>query len=492
MKTLVTLLTILALTAISGCGSGGNGSSSGGGANTSPPPPPPTGGITRTGIAFGSISNFGSVVVNGVEYATDTAAITVDDVAGTEADLRVGDVVLITGTIDENLTTGTADEIVYDDNVEGPVESIDTALGQLVVFGQLVIVNVDTTFDSSISPESLDGLNVDDIVEVTGFIAADGSIAATRIEKNPGSIQFEVRGTVSNLDTVALQFSINALVVDYASASLDNFPGGQIADGDFVEAKGMTLGANGELIATQVELETTVITGDAGVHVEIESLITRFASAQDFDVAGTPVITNNSTIFEGGVSADLGLKVKVEVEGELDTNGVIVAEKVDIRRAKVVRATATADSVDAAGNSFVALGITFTVDVLTRFEDKSSADVSPLTVSDLNAGDYLEIRGGEFPAGSGEVLVTILERKDLDTETELQGFVEAISDPVLTILGVTIETDGTTVFRDVDDSLLSDVEFFNLISIDSLIKASGIESSTTTITAAEVEFESEN
>ena len=85
-----------------------------------------------------------------------------------------------------------------------------------------------------------------------------------------------------------------------------------------------------------------------------------------------------------------------------------------------------------------------------------------------------------------------MEREDLGTETELQGFVEAISDPVLTILGVTIETDGTTIFRDVDDSLLSDVEFFNLISIDSLIKASGIESSTTTITATEVEFESEN
>ena len=55
---------------------------------------------------------------------------------------------------------------------------------------------------------------------------------------------------------------------------------------------------------------------------------------------------------------------------------------------------------------------------------------------------------------------------------------------------MTIETNGA-VFRDVDDSVLTRAEFFNLVDVNSLIKADGVESSATTITATEVELELE-
>jgi endonuclease/exonuclease/phosphatase (EEP) superfamily protein YafD len=51
------------------------------------------------------------------------------------------------------------------------------------------------------------------------------------------------------------------------------------------------------------------------------------------------------------------------------------------------------DSVDAAGDSLVVFGIPVSIDALTRFEDQSDARVTPLTLADLNVGDYLEIRG---------------------------------------------------------------------------------------------------
>ena len=179
------------------------------------------------------------------------------------------------------------------------------------------------------------------------------------------------------------------------------------------------------------------------------------------------------------------------MEGDVDANGVLVATKVDIRRAKAVRAMANVDSVNAGANSLVLLGITVSVDALTRLEDKSSADVRPLTLADINAGDYIEVRGGEFPAGSGAILATILERDDADPDTILQGFVETISDPSFTILGVTIQTSGGTVFRDVDDSVISSTDFFNQLAPNSLVKAKGAESSDAVITAQEVEFELE-
>ena len=72
----------------------------------------------------------------------------------------------------------------------------------------------------------------------------------------------------------------------------------------------------------------------------------------------------------------------------------------------------------------------------------------------------------------------------------MQGFVSSVAEPTLTILGVTIETNGA-VFRDVDDSILTAAEFFNVVGVNSLVKAEGVESSTTTITATEVELELE-
>jgi len=483
-RNLAVLLSALLATALSGCG----GSSGGGVAP--PPPPPPTGGIGRNGLAVGPVTTFGSIVVNGVHYDTVGTNFSDDGDAAEEADLKVGQMVVLQGTIDDDLSTGSADSVTFDDAVTGPVDSVDLALSQLIVMGQTVLVRPGTSFDDNISPASLEGLDVSDVVEVNGFFTADGKIEATRIEGKPPLTQFEVHGTVSNHNAGTFVFSINNLVVDYSTATLNDFPGGQISAGDFVEAKGANLGGSGELLASSVELEGVGVTGDEGTHVEVEGFITRFDSETDFDVSGIAVTTDGGTIFEGGVAADLGLNVKVEVEGELDANNVIVADKVDIRRGNVIRATALVDSVDAASGSLVMLGITVSTDALTRYEDKSSEDVRPLTIADISAGNYLEVRGGEFPAGTGQILAAIVERDDVDSLTLLQGFVTSVTDPTLTIMGVTVETSGA-VFRDVDESILTPTEFFNLVDVNSLVKAKGSESSATVITATEVELELE-
>ncbi len=490
MKNSTKIFTLLLVSGLAGCG-GGYGGGDGGDGSDGSIYDGGTAGIGRTGIAVGPVTTFGSVVVNGVRYDTASAAFTVNDVAGSQNDLSVGQVIIVTGTIDDNGTTGTASEVWFDDNVTGPVVSVDLAGNELVVLGQRVLVSPETSFDDSFTPASLEGVSVAQIVEVSGQFDAFGHIVATRIEPKPAGTQFEVHGAVSNLDAANMGFNINNLVVDYSGAMLNNFPGGQISDGDYVEAKGTSLGAGGELIATQVELETLFPVAGDGDHVEIEGFITRFVSAADFDVAGLPVTTNANTVFVGGNATDLGLNIKVEAEGDLNANGVLVATKIDIRRSKSVRVTANADSVDAANGSLVILGITVNTDVLTRLEDKSSANVEPLTLADINAGDYLEIRGGEFPAGNGTILASIFEREDADTDAILQGFVTTAGIPSFQILGVTITTDAGTVFEDENDNVISAADFFNQLAVNSLVKAKGSEVSTSNILATEVEFEVE-
>lgn len=483
---------IVALLATAILGTAGCGSSSGGDGGVTPPPSPPTGGITRTGVAVGPITGFGSVIVNGTTYDTANATFTKDGQPATQDDFSVGQVVLVQGTINDDGSNASANTVEFDDAVEGPVSSVDDALQQIVVLGQTVQITATTSIDDS-CPGTLAGLPGVPAVEVSGLADANGVIEATRIECRDATWDgvMEVNGIVSGHNDGAMTFMINALEVDYSAAAVDNFPAaGMISNGDPVEAKGTAFDGT-TLDATRVEFKGNRFANDDGDHIEIEGFITRFASASDFDVSGLPVTTSGSTTYEGGTAGDLGLNLKVEVEGEFNTSGVLVATKVDIKSATAIRVTGNLDSVT--GSTLTVLGITVNTDSLkTRFEDKSDADVDPLRVGDLNTGDYVEIRGQEQPVG--QITAMIVERDDPDTRTELRGFVEVggNNEPNLTVLGVTIVSNGSTQYRDSRGGTevgMSSAEFWAAVQEGSLVDARGTETGDTTLTASEIELQ---
>lgn len=431
-------------------------------------------------VSKGTIAGFGSIIVNGVRYDTANATIDADGNPGIQADLKVGQVVIVHGTLDDGGQTGVADTVAFDDLVEGPVSAIDSVAGTITVLGQLVIIDADTSFDDSISPASIDGLAIDDIVEVSGFFLADGSISATRIEDKPAGSDFEVTGPVSNL--TATTFQLNNLVVDYSAAQLDDFPGGSPQEGQLVEARGNSIGGAGELIATRVEFKGNDLGADDGDRVEVEGFITRFVSATDFDVEGIPVTTTGTTTYENGTSADLAINRKVEVEGVIDANGLITATKIEIKLSNFIRIEGMVETLAAA--SVTLFGIEINVNNLTRYEDKSSADLETFGLADINVGDYLETRGYEDASG---VVATRLEREDFDGEVAIRAFVDSVSEPNFTIRGVMIETNGSTTFRDLNDLPISATEFFAQ-AMGSLAEAVGTPSNGGII-ADEVELE---
>ncbi len=479
---------VASLVAIAGCGGGGGD----GGTSVA--------GIDRLGASTGTVTGFGSIFVNGVEFETGRASFIIDDSPGRESDLRVGQVVTVIGTIDDNGTTGEAQTVIFDDSVEGPIASIDRAGGQLVVLGQAVVVDGNTSFDDDIVPGSLEGLAVGDFVEISGFLDAAGTVRATRIEKVSAGDELEVRGRVESLDTQNRTFVINGLTVDYRAAVLDDSFNGVISNGDFVEAKGDSLGTNGELIATEVELEDdALVEFEVDGEVEVEGFVTRFASATNFDVAGIRVSTTSATEYDDGTAADLAVNVKLEVEGRLNANGVLVAEEVKFRSgsgsggsgdssgSRDAELFATVDSVNAAAGTLVALGITISVDSLTRIEDKSDADVRPFSLANLRTGDYVEVRG--LARSDGTVGATLLEREDPEPDTILRGPVGTAGTQTLTVLGVTIETSAATQYRDVNDSPISASAFFAAVSAGDEVKARGTEVTATSLLAEELELE---
>jgi hypothetical protein len=450
-------LAILGAIAIAACGGSGSGSNV-------------TAGIDRGGVVTsGSITGFGSVHVNGVRYVTSGATFLIDGQPGAESDLRVGQVVRIEGKLDSSGTTGTATRVVFDNEVEGPVQSVDLANGRLVVLGRTVQVGPDTSFDDAFVPRSLDGVTVGERVEVSGFTASDGTVSATRIERKGTQGSYEVKGSVAALDTNARTFQLGTLTVSYATAQLSGFASGQPANGDAVEAIG-TLDGAGVFVAARLEKDGEA-PGAQDDGADYEGLVTRFVSATDFSVDGQRVTTTSATVYEGGTVANLALDASVEVDGKFNAAGVIVAVKVQFRRTGQLEMAARVDAVDAAAGSLVVLGVTIRTNPLTRFEDHSAADLQQFSLANIAVGDFVEVRA--YGDGSGYV-ATLVERDDAQGgSVEVEGYAQAVATPNFSVNGVAVTTDGNTEFRDNNGVVIGSAAFFQAAASGPLVKVRG-------------------
>ena len=406
----------------------------------------------------GTITGFGSVHLDGKKFDTTSAKIMVNGQSATQADLHAGDVVEVQAHHDSNSGADVADEVDFRANVRGPLTSVDAtppadpSTHVLVVLGQTVVVSPDTSYGVDISPATVAGLTIGDILEVSGYPQANGDILAMRIERKPAGASFEVLGSMSKTDSTAKTFQINALVVDFSAASLQNFPSGGPADGVVVEANGATLGANAQLLASQVEaLASHEMHAGVNDDAQYEGPVTRYASATDFDVADHKVTTDTSTIFVNGTAADLATpNIRVEVEGSIDSTGTLVASKIQFEHSATVRLRAQIDAVDttATPNTLTVLGVKIAVTDLTRFEDESAGHLATFNLSNLQIGAWVEVRGTESPAGSNQLTAERIELLETQSNVELAGPVKMATEPQFTILALPVNTTGTTVFSD--------------------------------------------
>src|SRR5882672_9684618 len=153
--------------------------------------------------AVGPITGFGSVFVGGVEYVTSGAQILIDHQPGTEAQLHTGQVVAIKGAVNADGVTGTATEVSFSGDAEGPAEQIDLTNNTFVVLGQTVRITGSTLFDETIQPADQTGLQTGSLVEVSGFANAAGEIVASRVDLKSAGSSLQVKGVVEALDTAA-------------------------------------------------------------------------------------------------------------------------------------------------------------------------------------------------------------------------------------------------------------------------------------------------
>jgi len=220
-----------------------------------------------------------------------------------------------------------------------------------------------------------------------------------------------------------------------------------------------------------VNVEDPSVGGAAGTKIEVEGFVTAFTSATVFRVNGQAVTTTAQTVFENGVLNDLDQNVRLEVEGQLATNGTLVAEKISFRRRNGGSVRIEADVEVVTTTTVTLLGLVVRVDTLTQFKDDIGGEHN-FRFDRIRLGDRLEIRGA-FDA-QGNIVATRLRRLPPKTEVVLQSPVESISPPNLVIRGVGIRTNAATVFKDFGPNRPTAVQFFAVLRSGTLVKVNGV------------------
>jgi Domain of unknown function (DUF5666) len=441
-------------------------------------------------MATGTITGFGSIFVNGTEFQTTNTTIRKNGQTVGQSQLAVGEVARIKGQKNDAGGQGTAEEVDVDEAVVGPISAIDTTKNVVTVLAQMVKINAGTSFSKDIQPADITGVKVGDTIRVDGLTDSSGAIVATRIELGSSSSPLQVVGAVTNLNSMSHTFTINALNVDYSSANLTGFSSGAPSNGDVVEVQGMSFNATTTtLTAQQVAREMSDQEEAGGDDMEREGLITRFASATDFDVAGKPVTTTGSTVYRNGTAADLALNLKVEVEGMLNSSNVLVASVVSFEHNGAIELQAQASAVNASAGTVTLLGVQVTVNSMTRLEDDSSSQVQSFSLGNVSVGDTIQVRGYQTSAGSNMVVATHLERVAPTTTVIVLGPFAAATSPDFTVLGITIDASSATISGNQDTALT--LAQFLAQAVGHGVKVEGTLSSAV-VTASKIRIDDEN
>ena len=300
------------------------------------------GGIDGTGImSAGVVSAFGSIVVNGTDFDTSEALVIINGKKvgiGDDfilANLKIGMVVTVEGWLYED-GDAVADRVIYNSNVNGPVESVGatdpiTNEKEIVVLGQTVVVNFITQFEPD--AYDFDSIVPNDLVEVSGYRNFDGKIRATFIQRirgfTPRSI-VEITGFVSELNTIFKTFEINGLTVNFSEIE-DDLPEGLLVDNALVEVQGILEALGDVLSATEIE-PGDELDGQDGDEFEIMGLVTEIISENElleFKV-GNQIVRVDPDIaeFVDGIPGDIAPGKKLEAEGSLE-GGILFAWEIE-------------------------------------------------------------------------------------------------------------------------------------------------------------------
>lgn len=368
-------LMVLATSALAGCG-GGSIDLAGS---------PGTGG---TGIYLqGTISGFGSVIVNGIKFDDGQAAVQVDGVSAASAELRLGMVASLQGEIGAVAAMGTASSIDVWSIAQGLITQVGA--GEFTVAGLTVLTDRTTVLEGVASAALL---SVGQRVAVWGLQAgADArSWKATRVAVVvvPDTASLVSTGLISVEDS---QRYLNGLRLTGTLVA-------SLMVGQLVRVQGALSSTGDSLAAVRVDVQGLPLGALPAGEIEIEGVVTTPLVNGRF-MLGNIVVDANSAFYKPA-SYVLAVGARVEVYGSWQPDGVLKATEVEYEDDE----TLSTVKIEARIEQFTSLA-----DFVVRGQrcNATGAKISHGLVADLRVGVQVKVKGTK--AGGDVLMVTELE-----------------------------------------------------------------------------------
>jgi hypothetical protein len=393
------------------------------------------------------LQRFRSIIVNDIEFFTHRASVFINGAPALVTDLVIGQVLNVEGHAGSN-NRRNADLVTYRSNIIGPIEQIQVdpdlaGVASLQVLGQ----QAETTIRTNVLDIDLEDLAIGDVVELSGlsFRPTDDSAAEVLKVSFARSVitdQFRLIGFVdSTLPNGILQ--INDLLVDTTQVA-----GPLPAVGQRVEviADAASLTPPNLLVAGQLT-SLPVTSLPEGQSVEIEDLVNDIIDADTFRLGQRLVHTDGNTVLGIGTPLIRTPGAKLEVEGQVDANGAILASALIAKPFDAVEVEGPAEAVGLSkkDSSVTVAGLTFKVDPSADFGRSNKPEFNVTSLDEISLGDQMRIIG----FADGEFLVASkINRLKPRERARLKAPVSAVDDVArtLTLRELVIQTDADTKF----------------------------------------------
>jgi hypothetical protein len=361
-------------------------------------------GTGGTGITMGTVTGFGSVVVDGTSYSSASPLYFAQSSQSEEAPASPGDVVLGSQVQVELDTQGNPSTIAVVPDLVGAVSTADA--GGLRVNGVRVRFNNAsgsgpiTYFSGLPGPGAVKtGMQV----ALSGAYGTDPSGApyflASLVERLPDSNPItRVSGVVSALSTAAHTFQIGNITVDYSSATQLDTTSATLANGQFVKVWSNQPLRNSGQGLTANSLRIRSFAGRSGP-VQISGLVYGMAGT-GFQLSAVPV--DASAISLAATLSGLAAGQYVTVQGQIDARtGTVIAAAIASSAGQPVPTTIQGTITGYIGpNTFFVRGVP--VDASSaKFQNGANA-------ASLADGVYVTLLGTVGTANSGVVVASSL------------------------------------------------------------------------------------
>lgn len=401
-------------------------------------------GTGDTASAYGTVTGFGSIYVNGIHFDTTGAAIEIDGEPALEADLAIGMVVEVRGTYDETLKQGDALTVRADRLLLGTITDLnpyDWSRKSIDLLGQRVYVSEQAAFSNT----EFASLSEGDAVSISGYIGSDGLIHASFIRhEQPHNGRIEIEGYITELNTTSQTFAIRNQTVRYAEAEFVQGLASHLAAGARVEVRGQLL-ENNTLQAASVQFKQRSIISPASL-ATIEGMVRERVSDTLLRVNDTLIDITQAQLEPAG-TIEVGMHVIAR--GRL-VGAQMLAERMVVKAQQHDLIKGTISDINPDELTFTVLDTIYQVNEFTSFEDQSQQSERYFDFTDLQVGDDLELF--VFNRDERWQVSRIIRTDGSDWQHLLSGKVDSRpSATTITVQGVLVDASA------IDDYTLNDI-----------------------------------